>query len=113
MAMQHARSTVYGKVDESYQFLSGYVHMLAQENPGTVTAIETDEHNRFLYAFLGFRQSLHIVSIDATHLKSDYKGVMFTATCKDGTDIVYPFAFGFWDGEIDEAWIGFCFIYVK
>ncbi|KAK2652360.1 hypothetical protein Ddye_012216 [Dipteronia dyeriana] len=45
MAMQHARLTVYGKVDESYKFLPGYFHMLAEANPGTVTAIETDRHN--------------------------------------------------------------------
>ncbi|KAK2657779.1 hypothetical protein Ddye_010831 [Dipteronia dyeriana] len=58
MAMQHARSTVYVKVDESYQFLPGYFHMLAEANPGTVTAIEMDKHNRFLYAFHSFRKSL-------------------------------------------------------
>ncbi|KAK2658599.1 hypothetical protein Ddye_005132 [Dipteronia dyeriana] len=58
MAMQHAWSTVYGKVDEPYQFLPSYFHMLAEANPGTVTAIDMDEHNRFLYAFLSFRQSL-------------------------------------------------------
>ena len=45
MTMQHAWSTVYGKADESYQFLPGYFHMLAEANPGTVTAIETDEQN--------------------------------------------------------------------
>ncbi|KAK2637964.1 hypothetical protein Ddye_025759 [Dipteronia dyeriana] len=28
MTIQHARSTVYGKIDESYQFLPGYFHML-------------------------------------------------------------------------------------
>ena len=111
MAMQHARSTVYGKADESYQFLPGYFYMLAEANPGTVTTIETDEQNRFLYAFPSFRQSLQgfqsiirpVVTIDATHLKSDYGGVTFVATCKDGTNMVYPLAFGFGDGETDEA----------
>ncbi|KAK2644649.1 hypothetical protein Ddye_019844 [Dipteronia dyeriana] len=120
MAMQLARSTVYGKVDESYQFLPGYFHMLTEANPGTITTIETDEHNRFLYAFLSFRQSVqgfqsvirHVVPIDATHLKSDYGGVMFIATCKDGTDMVYPLAFGFGDGETDEAWTWFL-LYIR
>ncbi|KAK2657396.1 hypothetical protein Ddye_010448 [Dipteronia dyeriana] len=115
MAMQHARSTVYSKVDESYQFLRGYFHMLAEENPSTITAIETDEetdeHTLFLYVFLSFRQSLQgfqsvirpVIAIDATHLKSDYGVVMFVATCKDGMNMVYPLAFGFGDGETDEA----------
>ncbi|KAK3197902.1 hypothetical protein Dsin_021317 [Dipteronia sinensis] len=115
MSMQHARSTVYGKADESYQFLPGYFHILAEANPSTVIAIEMDEHNRFLYAFLSFRQSLQgfhsvirpHVAIDATYLKSDYEGVMFVATCKDDTDMVYPLAFGFGDGETDEAWTWF------
>ncbi|KAK3221374.1 hypothetical protein Dsin_008399 [Dipteronia sinensis] len=46
-ATQHARSTVYGKADESYQFLPGYFHMLAEANPGTIITIETDEQNRY------------------------------------------------------------------
>ena len=32
---------------------------------------------------------------------------MFVATCKDGTNMVYPLAFGFEDGETDEAWTWF------
>ncbi|KAK2654999.1 hypothetical protein Ddye_008051 [Dipteronia dyeriana] len=48
-----------------------------------------------------------IVAIDAIHLKSDYRGVIFVATCKDGTVMVYPFPFGFGDGETDEAWTWF------
>ncbi|KAK3218271.1 hypothetical protein Dsin_012241 [Dipteronia sinensis] len=44
-ATQHGRSTVYGKADESYQFLPGYFHMLTEANPSTVTTIEMDEQN--------------------------------------------------------------------
>ncbi|KAK2634560.1 hypothetical protein Ddye_029352 [Dipteronia dyeriana] len=121
MAMQHVLSTVYVKVDESYQFLPGYFHMLAEANPGTVTTIETEEHNRFLYAFLSFRQSLQgfqlvirpVVSIDATHLKSDYMGVMFVATCKDGTDMVYHLLLVSGMARPMKHRLGFCFIYVK
>ncbi|KAK2662153.1 hypothetical protein Ddye_000727 [Dipteronia dyeriana] len=56
----------------------------------------------------GFQSVIRlVVAIDATHLKTDYGGVMFVATCKDGTYIVYPLAFGFRDGKTDEAWTWF------
>ncbi|KAK2653299.1 hypothetical protein Ddye_013155 [Dipteronia dyeriana] len=45
--------------------------------------------------------------MDATHIKSDYEGVMFVAICKDGMDMAYPLAFGFGGGETDEVWTWF------
>ena len=48
-----------------------------------------------------------IVVVDPTHLKGEYKGVIFIATYKDGEEMIYPITFGFEDGESDRSWIWF------
>ena len=114
-ALQYAKKLAYGQADESYQQLPSYFEMLKLSNPGTMTAIKTDENNRFLYSFValgasieGFRSYMRpVVAIDATHLKGEYKGVIFFAACKDGSEMIYPIAFGFADGESDNSWTWF------
>ncbi|WRX24579.1 Transposase [Theobroma cacao] len=58
-----------------------------QENPSTVTAVATDEEERFKYCFWsygacirGFLDVMRLtVTIDVTHLKDRFKGVLFVA----------------------------------
>ncbi|CAL8168453.1 unnamed protein product [Prunus armeniaca] len=53
----------------------------------------------------GFRSSMRpVIAIDATHLKSKYKGVMFVANAFDGNRNIYPLAFGIGDLEMDASW---------
>ncbi|XP_052197184.1 uncharacterized protein LOC127804365 [Diospyros lotus] len=114
-SLQHAKILTYGNADESYQQLPSYFHMLKETNPGSITAIETDENNCFLYSFFALGACLHgfqsyirpVVVVDATHLKGEHKWMIFVATCKDGEEMIYPIAFGFGDGESDRSWIWF------
>ncbi|XP_052206855.1 uncharacterized protein LOC127811189 [Diospyros lotus] len=114
-SLQHAKILTYGNADESYQQLPSYFHMLKETNPDSITVIETDENNCFLYSFFALGAWLHgfqsyirpVVAVDATHLKGEHKGVIFVATCKDGEGMIYPIAFGFGDGESDRSWIWF------
>ncbi|XP_020412431.1 uncharacterized protein LOC109947187 [Prunus persica] len=53
----------------------------------------------------GFRSSMRpVIALDATHLKSKYKGVMFVANAFDGNRNIYPLAFGIGDLETDASW---------
>ncbi|KAK3218038.1 hypothetical protein Dsin_012008 [Dipteronia sinensis] len=121
MSTQHIRPTVYGKANESYQFLPSYFHILVESNPGIVTTIETDEQNQFLYAFLSSRQSLQgfqsvirlVVAINTTNLKSDYGGVMFVAICKMVRTWSTHLLLVSRMARSMKCGIGFYFIYVK
>jgi len=50
----------------------------------------------------GFRSSMQ--PVDATHLKSKYKGVMFVANAFNGNRSIYPLNFGIRDLETDASW---------
>ncbi|XP_020415474.1 uncharacterized protein LOC109947999 [Prunus persica] len=45
-----------------------------------------------------------VIVVDATHLKSKYKGVMFVANAFDCNRNIYPLTFGIGDLETDASW---------
>ena len=88
--------------------------MLKVANPGTVTAVETTVDGHFLYSFFalgqcieGFKKCRPVIAMDATHLKGDLSGVIFVAAAEDGSDMIYPLAFGFAPGKTVTAWTWF------
>ncbi|CAL9010630.1 unnamed protein product, partial [Prunus brigantina] len=103
---------IRGSAEESYSLLPCYCYELERTNPGTLTYIETDAADHFLYFFMaigacirGFKSSMRpVIAVDATHLKCKYKGVLFVATAFDGNRNIYPVAFGIGDLETDAAW---------
>ncbi|KAI3986289.1 hypothetical protein MKX01_028570 [Papaver californicum] len=102
---------IRGTPDASYQYLVGYSHMHAQHNPGTVTAIETDSNNQFLYYFMalgvcvkGFKKYARTAfSVDGTSLVGEYKGVRLSAIGLDANGDLYPIAFAIVDSENDAS----------
>ncbi|CAL8083959.1 unnamed protein product [Prunus armeniaca] len=103
---------IRGSAEESYSLLPSYCYELERTNPGTLTYIETDAADHFLYFFMaigacirGFKSSMRpVIAVDATHLKCKYRGVLFVATAFDGNRNIYPIAFGIGDLETDAAW---------
>ncbi|KAL5543574.1 hypothetical protein UlMin_007358 [Ulmus minor] len=92
-----------GTPEQSYKLLPGYLHMLMDTNPGS-----------FQYLFIAFAASIHgfsyyrpVISIDATHLKGKYRGVLFTAVCHDANQQIFPLAFGVGNSENDASWTWF------
>ncbi|KAL5573307.1 hypothetical protein UlMin_022904 [Ulmus minor] len=92
-----------GTPEQSYSLLPGYLHMLRETNP-----------DRFKYLFIAFDASIKgfqycrpVVSIDATHMKGKYRGVLFMAVCHDANQQIFPLAFGIGDSENDVAWTWF------
>ncbi|XP_020415435.1 uncharacterized protein LOC109947963 [Prunus persica] len=111
-ARELALLSIRGSAEEAYYILPAYCYELERMNPGTKTHIRTDENNHFVYLFMavgacirGFRSSMRpVIAVDATHLKSKYKGVMFVANAFDGNRNIYPLAFGIGDLETDASW---------
>ncbi|CAN6579585.1 unnamed protein product [Malus baccata var. baccata] len=101
--------------EESFATLPAYCAMLESKNPGTVTHIETDDNNHFLYFFIamgasirGFRGSMrHVVAVDGTFLKGKYLGTLFFVVCHDGQNQIYPLIFSVGDSENDTSWTWF------
>ncbi|KAL5560476.1 hypothetical protein UlMin_036687 [Ulmus minor] len=103
-----------GTPEQSYKLLPGYLHMLMATNPGSVVNLEVSDGNKFQYLFIAFAASIHgfsycrpVISIDATHLKGKYRGVLFTAVCYDANQQIFPLAFGVGDSENDASWSWF------
>ncbi|XP_020424539.1 uncharacterized protein LOC109950380 [Prunus persica] len=111
-ARELALLSIRGSAEEAYYILPAYCYELERMNPGTKTHIRTDENNHFVYLFMavgayirGFCSSMRpVIAVDATHLKSKYKGVMFVANAFDGNRNIYPLAFGIGDLETDASW---------
>ncbi|KAL5537914.1 hypothetical protein UlMin_043714 [Ulmus minor] len=75
--------------------------MLMQTNPGSVVNLEVTDGNKFQYLFIAFAASIQgfsycrpVISIDATHIKGKYRGVLFTAVCHDANQQIFPLAIG-------------------
>jgi hypothetical protein len=111
-ALQYALSLTYGTHEESFQLLPSFAYVLEQQNPGTITDLQCDDHGKFLYFFMslgtsirGFRRCMRpVIAVDGTHLKGRFGGTMFVATAQDGNEQVYPIAFGYGDSENNDSW---------
>ena len=97
----------------SYTKLPGYLYMLQQKNPGTITDIVIEDE-RFKYCFFslgacrkGFNFCRPVISIDGTFLKGKYGGIMLVAVAYDANNQLFPIAFGVVDSENNESWTYF------
>ncbi|XP_070004318.1 uncharacterized protein [Nicotiana sylvestris] len=88
--------------------------MIVDKNPGTYTSIKRDAQNRFAYMFFapavsvaGWSYCRPVIAVDATFLKSKYRGVLFIVVSKDANNQIFPLCFGVGDSENNEAYIWF------
>ena len=108
---EKALQLVRGKVDDSYQQLPMYLHMLTVANPGTMTSLVTTNNNKFKNLYIAYANSITgwqhcrpVIVVDGTFMKSLYGGTLFTASTMDACNNIFPLAFGVGDSENDEAW---------
>ncbi|XP_070006026.1 uncharacterized protein [Nicotiana sylvestris] len=113
-AIQKAIACIRGTPEENYQILPSYLHMMVAKNPGTYTSIKRDAQNRFAYLFFtpvasvaGWSYCRPVIAVNATFLKSKYRGVLFVAVSKDANNQIFPLCFGVADSENNEAYIWF------
>lgn len=84
-------------------------------NPGSVTRLRVDEHERFEYVFFSLGVSINgflnhempVIVVDDTHLKCKYKGILFIAASNDGNEQVFSLAVGISDKENNNSWTWF------
>ncbi|XP_019242649.1 PREDICTED: uncharacterized protein LOC109222791, partial [Nicotiana attenuata] len=102
-AIQKAVACIRGTPEENYQILPSYLHMMVAKNPGT-----------FAYMFFapaasvaGWSYCRPVIVVDATFLKSKYRGVLFVAVSKDANNQIFPLCFGVAESENNEAYIWF------
>ncbi|XP_075076498.1 uncharacterized protein LOC142163144 [Nicotiana tabacum] len=113
-AIQKAIACIRGTPEENYQILPSYLHMMVGKNPRTYTSIKRDAQNRFAYMFFAPATSIAswsycrpVIAVDATFLKSKYRGILFVAVSKDANNQIFPLCFGVADSENNEAYIWF------
>ncbi|KAK2658591.1 hypothetical protein Ddye_005124 [Dipteronia dyeriana] len=111
-ALDYALSLTYGTYEETFQLLPSFGYVLKEKNPGTMTDLQCDEDDKFLYLFMSLCASLRgfwrclrpVIAIDGTHLKERFGGTMFVATVQVGNEQVYPIVFCYNDSENNLSW---------
>ncbi|XP_022883415.1 uncharacterized protein LOC111400221 [Olea europaea var. sylvestris] len=83
---------IRGDLADSFNNISRFFVMLQHTNPGTVTDLNLDGHNR------------SVVVVDGTYLSGHYGGTLFTACTRDANNSIYILAFRIGDNENDASW---------
>ncbi|XP_058075771.1 uncharacterized protein LOC131224253 [Magnolia sinica] len=104
---------VMGSYEDSYKELTMYLHELRMANPGKVTTLLVNKQTmRFERCFVAlgqcvksFQTSLQrVLTVDGTHLKDKYKGVLFVTTALDGDNHIFPVTFGIRESKNNSSW---------
>ncbi|XP_070029030.1 uncharacterized protein [Nicotiana sylvestris] len=105
-AIQLASALIRGTPEENYELLSSYLYIMRSKNPRTYTNIKIDDDNRFLYMFYAYGLSISgwnhcrpVIAVDATFLKSKFRGVLIISVSKDANNQIFPLAFGIAESE--------------
>ncbi|CAL8167140.1 unnamed protein product [Prunus armeniaca] len=114
-----AKLNVHGDESKCFNELVWYADAVKETNPGSLCTLECEAGiNRFRRFFLsfggciaGFQYCIPLLFVDATFLKSKYKGQLLCASGKNGNQGFYPLAFGVVDSETEENWTWFLFCY--
>ncbi|XP_055961030.1 uncharacterized protein LOC126672725 [Mercurialis annua] len=105
-----ALDQIRGNPCDSYSILPKFQHMLLQTNPGSVVDIHTTD-GKFEYVFMaldasikGWKYCRPVIVVDATFLKSTYRGMLLTASTQYGNGKIFPLAFVVVDSENHASW---------
>lgn len=107
-----------GSDEDSYKLLARYMYLLQQGNPGTVYNLEcrlgAGKKKQFKYllfslgaSIAGIKHMRKVIQVDATTIKSKFKGVLLAASMQDANFQVFPIAFGIVDSENIRVWTWF------
>ncbi|XP_034217403.1 uncharacterized protein LOC117628976 [Prunus dulcis] len=110
-----AKLDVHGDESKSFNELVSYADAVKETNTGSLCTLDCEAGiNRFRRFFVsfggciaGFQYCIPLLFIDATFLKSKYKGQLLCVSGKNGNQGFYPLAFGVVDSETEENWTWF------
>ncbi|XP_026428338.1 uncharacterized protein LOC113324233 [Papaver somniferum] len=105
----------YGDDEKSYSDLNWYVKAIEQTHPDSFVKLEVDEETgRFKRVFICFGACKHsywypgpMIYLDATFLTGRFRGTLMAATCVNGNDGFYPYAFAIVLSENKDNWFWF------
>ncbi|XP_075092412.1 uncharacterized protein LOC142172646 [Nicotiana tabacum] len=112
-AKEKALQFLRGNPCDSYNKLPKYFYILEKNYPGYVVKLKKAADDCFLYTFVALCTSINgwqhcrpVVVVDGTFLKSDYRGIMLTASTMDSAVKLYyfPLAYAVVDSENDASW---------
>jgi hypothetical protein len=115
---QRACDKLFGKWDDSFDWLYRFKAKVEMRSPGSILEIYTEtmddkvHFKRFFCCFKaqidGFRNGCRpYISIDSTTLNGLWNGHLPAAQALDGHNWMYPLAFGLFDSETKENWTWF------
>ncbi|KAI5662937.1 hypothetical protein M9H77_22260 [Catharanthus roseus] len=96
-ARKFAIERVFGSWDTTFNILPKYLQAVQDINPGTVYEFL---HHRISN---GFPYCRPVISVDGTHLRGPFKGVLLIASTWDANNHLFPLAFAIVDKESSES----------
>jgi hypothetical protein len=117
----HAHRLVLGHHDDQYRRIRDYLQTLLDKNPGSIAVVRTeprlaDHHNpRFYGMFISFSAQIEgflagcrpFFGLDGCFVKLANGAQVLAATARDGSNNMYPLAFGVVNKEDTENWTWF------
>ncbi|XP_026416479.1 uncharacterized protein LOC113311905 [Papaver somniferum] len=105
----------YDDDEKSYSDFTWYVKAIEETNPDSYMRFEVeDETNRFQRIFVCYGACKHsyrylrpMIYLDATFPTGRYRGTLMAATCINGNNEFYPFAFAIVSSENKDNWFWF------
>ncbi|XP_026419418.1 uncharacterized protein LOC113315343 [Papaver somniferum] len=107
----------FGDDEKSYNDLTWYVKAIEQTNPDSFVNFEVDHSTRRLQRIFicfsackhSFRYLRPMIYLDVTFLTGRFKGTLMAATCINGNNGFYPFAFALVSAENKDNWFWFLY----
>ena len=117
----HYRTAHRGKrlcIDESncnevmsFQYIQPYFEKIEAKMPGSVAVMERDEDDKLLRTFVmlkpimdSFKYGMPVITVDACHLRNQFKGCLMAVTIVDGLKQTQLLAWGTCPVENGEHW---------
>jgi hypothetical protein len=99
----------------SFQLIKPYLDKFKDLNEGSTVKHEVDEENRVKRLFVcpafmnsAIRHARPVMSLDAAHLKSKWKGILYIASVKTPCEEIFPVAMAIMhDNENEDGWTWF------
>ena len=98
-----------GSCELGFQLIIPYLQKFMQLNPGSTVRYEMDGNNiSHIFVCPGIMKTTMknvrpVMSLDAAHLKSKWKGILYTASVMTASNNVYPVAIAITHGNENES----------
>src|SRR5579859_7110824 len=113
-AKEAAFANINGSHESTFSQLPQYCEDIIRSNPGSTAILERTPDNHFLQMFVsyvasrkGFAYCQVVLSLDGSHLKSRYQGVLLAATAVDANGSLFPVSYAVVSAENDDNWSWF------